>query len=79
MIKVIMTINLKFELFWTLEDLKLFLRHFTYQVPLLLRLLKGPRPNWTIYKQVSCSKKCLSVGKFGILSVVCDLWLLTCL
>ena len=32
---------------------------------------KGPRPKWTIYKHVSDnSKKCLSVGNFGILSVV---------
>ena len=40
--------------------------------PLFLRLPeKGLIPKWTIYKHVSNnSKKCLSVGNFGILSVV---------
>ena len=35
---------------------------------------KGPRPKLTIYKHVSDnSKKCKSVGNFGILSVICRL------
>ena len=43
--------------------------------PIFLQLpKKGLRPKWTIYKHVSDkSKKCLSVGNFGILSVVCSL------
>ena len=33
---------------------------------------KGPRPKWTIYKHISDkSKKSLSVGNFGIPSVIC--------
>ena len=35
---------------------------------------KGPRPKWTIYKHLSDnSKKCLSIGNFRILYVVCHL------
>ena len=49
---------------------------FTFIVNLCRKFLcdflkKGPNPKWTIYKHVSDkSKKCLSVGNSGILSVV---------
>ena len=51
---------------------------FTFQVNLCSHnfydfLKKGSRPKWIIYMHESDkSKKCLSVGNFGILSVVCN-------
>ena len=44
---------------------------FTFEVIFAISRRKGPRPKWTIHKHESDKiKKCLSVGNFGILSVV---------
>ena len=48
-----------------------FLFDSTWHLFLKLSEKKCPTPKWTLYKHVSDnSKKCLSVGNFGILSVV---------
>ena len=47
--------------------------HINFVVPTIFATSgKKTRPKWAIYKYVlDNSKKCLSVGNFGILSVVC--------
>ena len=55
-----------------LEQYKLISNFFVDNVDNFCNFRKnGPRPRWTIYKHVSeNTKKCLSVGNSGILSVI---------
>ena len=67
-LSVLTNINLNFDFY------------FTFQVNLCSHQFcdfqnKGPRPKWTIYNYVSDNpRKCLSVGNFEILSVICNAW-----